>query len=86
MSTHSDTLLSEQRQAIRVQLWAQRKVIERQLEPEIHSSYPRSMTMRFLMQRSVPTAKAIGGVSALLLGLRFFTTTIASLRAGKRVE
>jgi hypothetical protein len=67
---------------------AQRKVIARQLEPESRNGYPRSMTMRFLMQRSVPAAKVIGGFTAILLGLRFFKTlrtTVGVIQAVRSV-
>ena len=58
MNSAADLSLAERRHILRQQLLAQRQRIARQLEPvrEIHSNYlhshyPRSMTMRFLMQR-----------------------------------
>jgi hypothetical protein len=88
MTTPSALMLIEQRRLLRDQLLAQRQVIKRQLEPEVRSGYPRSMTMRFLTQRSVPAAKVIGGFTVLLLGLRFFktmTTTVGVIKAVRSV-
>ncbi len=52
-----DPMLSEQRQALRRQLTAQRERIARQIDPAVESAdqYPRSMTMR-LLTRHGPTA------------------------------
>ena len=86
MTTPSDLTPIEQRRLLRDQLWVQRQVIERQLEPEVRSGYPRSMTMRFLTQRSLPAAKVIGGFTVLLLGLRFFKTLTTTLGVIKAVR
>ena len=65
---------AEQRQALRGRLQAQRAQIMRQLDPATAtgSKYPRSMTMRFLIQRPALTFKLLAGLASLLLGSRFF--------------
>jgi hypothetical protein len=74
------TSLAEQRQVLRSKIAMQRQVIEQQLEPVASASgYPRSMTMRFLSRRSLPTVKILAGAATLLVGARFIKSTTAAL-------
>lgn len=65
--------LAEQRLALRRRLQAQRAQILRQLDPAtaIDGDYPRSLTMRFLLQRPMLAVKLIAGLAALLFGSRY---------------
>lgn len=66
--------LQEQRLALRRRVQAQRTKIMCQLDPAtaIDGNFPRSMTMRFLIQRSALAVKLLAGLATLLLGSRFF--------------
>lgn len=63
--------LAEQRQLLRLQLHQQRRLIAAQLEPkpELETSYPRSMIMRFLTQQH--GARMLGEMAAVMLGTRW---------------
>ncbi len=69
MTVEPQASLAEQRQSVREQLQLQRQVVARQLAPpvDIHGRYPRSMTMRLLIQRPELVARLV----ALLAGARF---------------
>lgn len=61
--------LAEQRQSIRMQLQVQRQVVAQRLTPAAATggSYPRSLTMRFLIQRPELLARLL----KLIVGARF---------------
>ena len=69
MTVEPQASLAEQRQSVRDQLQLQRQVVARQLAPpvDIQGRYPRSMTMRLLIQRPELVARLV----ALLAGARF---------------
>jgi len=69
MTAEPQASLAEQRQSIRDQLQMQRQVLARQLAPpvDIQGRYPRSMTMRLLIQRPELVAR----LAAVLAGARF---------------
>jgi hypothetical protein len=75
------TSLSIQREALRLQLVAQRQLIAQQLDASADQDYPRSATMRFLKKRTVPAATMIGGVATLFGGVRLYRTITAVLTA-----
>lgn len=70
MTTGTTIPLTEQRQALRRRLLAQRQQIAQQLGPtsETSGSYPRSMTMRFLLRRPALAARLLVGATNLLRG------------------
>jgi hypothetical protein len=70
MTTDTMIPLTEQRLALRRRLLVQRQQIAQQLGPksETSGSYPRSMTMRFLMQRPALAARMLVGLTNLLRG------------------
>jgi hypothetical protein len=70
MTTDMTMPLIEQRQELRRLLLAQRQQIALQLGPEsaTSGSYPRSMTMRFLMQRPALALRLLVGATNLLRG------------------
>ena len=72
MTSTSNISLGEQRLTLRQRLQAQRQVIADQLDPAriIVSGFPRSKTMRFLMQRPTLAATLAVGLVTLLVGLR----------------
>jgi len=69
--------LSEQRQSIRGQLLLQREVVAQQLTPAtgVQSRFPRSMTMRLLIDRPELLAR----LATLLAGARFAGDVSATL-------
>jgi hypothetical protein len=73
--------LAEHRQALRLQLILQRQLIAQQLEvtPAAADSYPRSMTLRFLVQRPALAATLFTGFGTLLAGTRFFRSMTTGL-------
>jgi hypothetical protein len=85
MTPVTNISLIEQRVALRRELLAQRQLIARRLEvaPAGGSEYPRSMVMRFLVQRPALTGTLFAGLGTLLVGTRFFrsmTTALALTR------
>lgn len=73
--------LAERRQALRLQLLAQRQLIAQRLEvsPAAAGEYPRSMTIRFLVQRPALAATLFAGLGTLLVGTRFFRSMTTGL-------
>ena len=91
---HHDLSLAQQREQIRAQMHAQREVIAIRLaQAEVQDrSYPRSMLMRFLMQR--PVAAITAEVATLFLGAKLVRSFISvktmlevvkSLRKGRAI-
>jgi hypothetical protein len=77
--------LVERRQTLRLQLLAQRQLIAQRLEiaPTGSGEYPRSMVIRFLVQRPALAGTLFAGLGTLLVGTRFFrsmTTALALAR------
>lgn len=68
MSPGSDGSLLEQRQRLRQRLREQRRFIAQRLgsASEVHSSYPRSITMRLLTQRPGLFIRLLLGFATLL--------------------
>jgi len=84
MTANTDALLAEQRQQLRRELLAQRQLIAQQLEsttPGMSSGYPRSMTMRLLIQQPDLVAKLLPGFMKPGAGTRFlkFITLLLAL-------
>lgn len=79
MTSTTDMTLAEQRQALRQQLQAQRRLIAGQLgpAPEGNGAYPRSKTMRFLTRRSALAATLLAELVALLVGARYVKSMTA---------
>lgn len=66
-TTDADAALADQRRLLRRQLLAQRELIARQIDPVPgENGYPRSMTMRFLLQRPRLIIQLLLGLIALL--------------------
>jgi len=74
MTVNMEASLVMQREKLQQQLQQQRKLIAQQLLP--HSAgghgYPRSMTMRFLLQRPKTSARIFTEIMALFAGARLF--------------
>ena len=72
MNSGPEIPLSEQRLALRAQLLQQRQLIVRQLDPKpvANTGFPRSITLRFLMQDPDRTARVIAELATMLLGGR----------------
>ena len=66
--------LAEQRLRLRMRMQVQRELIAHQLGPAAGADgdYPRSMTMRFLLQRPRMAVRLVAGLAALLVGSRLF--------------
>lgn len=76
--------LDAQRQALRQQLRQQRAVLALQLSPpEVHADYPRSKTMRFLMQRPSLVKSVLAMLMPFVLRARIFksATTVMLLKS-----
>lgn len=73
--------LSEQRQALRRRLQAQRRQVAQLLAPApgVGSAYPRSMTMRLLRQRPLLAAELLAELAILLIGPRHFRSLSMAL-------
>lgn len=65
MNTGNEATLAEQREAVRVRLQAQRRSIAQHLGPPAgaHDRYPRSMTMRLLIERPTLLLKLLAMIS-----------------------
>ena len=83
MSAEGELSLADQRQSIRNQLQAHRLVVERQLTPPAAdpNGYPRSLTMRLLIQQPELAAKLV----ALVAGARFAGSVPAILSLAQKL-
>lgn len=74
MTPNGKVSLVEQRLRLRMRMQVQRELIAHQLGPAAGagSDYPRSMTMRFLLQRPRMAVKLVAGLAAFLVGSRLF--------------
>ena len=81
MKQIEDPSLREQRESLRLQLRAQRQRIALRIDPPpvTPSDFPRSKTMRFLMQRPQLLATLGSIVAAKLVGPRAFKGIAAAL-------
>lgn len=75
------TALAEQRLALRRQLQQQREqIVQRMtLMRESDSTFPRSMTMRFLLRRPALVTRLLAELAALVLGVRLLKAVTAAL-------
>lgn len=81
--------LIEQSQALRQQLREQRRRIKQQLAPApriMQTAYPRSMTMRFLMQRKALVARLATEAATLVLGARLLKSVAVALSVARIVR
>jgi hypothetical protein len=83
VSAEGKLSLEDQRQSIRNQLQAHRLVVERQLTPPATdpNDYPRSLTMRLLIQQPELVAKLV----ALFAGARFAGSVPAILSLAQKL-
>jgi len=88
MTAVTEASLVEQRQALRRRLQAQRLVIEHRLgpTPRVDSSYPRSMTMRFLNQGPTLSTHLFVELATLLIGARFIKPIMVAVAVAKIVR
>jgi len=66
MSADTDAGLREQREVLREQLVAQRRLIARQLGRAPGPGFPRSVTMRFILEHPLLSARLLARVARLL--------------------
>lgn len=88
MTARKDTPLVERRQALRLQMQAQRELIARRLGPPPVRSEggPRSMTMRFLSRRPGLVARLLAGLATLVVGLRYYKSVRRALALARAVR
>lgn len=88
MTSITEASLTERRQALRLQLRAQRVVIEHQLRPTrgTNTSYPRSKTMSFIRREATPTIGLLGELATVLIGPRFIKSIITAVTLARVVR
>lgn len=81
MTSSLETSLVIQREKLRQQLHEQRELIARQLLPmgAANDHYPRSMTVRFLIQRKPLISKLLAEAVMVLAGVRLYRLLSALL-------
>ena len=85
-----DIPFAEQRRLIRLRMHKQRELIACKIEPSfsVSEAYPRSVSMRFLIQHQVMIVGALAGTVALLARGRYvkpLTTALAMARVLRSV-